>query len=171
MSAVLMSWVPTAYLLSAAVFLVPFGRLADIHGRKRVFSWGIGIFTASSLLLAVSPSAPVLIAFRLLQGFGSAMIFGTGMAILTSVFPAAERGRVLGMNVAAVYLGLSLGPTFGGFLTQHFGWRSIFLMNVPLGLLGTLSRLPLRPAEWEPRAACLIRLTRYSFLADPRDES
>lgn len=135
MSAVLMSWVPTAYLLSAAVFLVPFGRLADIHGRKRVFSWGIGIFTASSLLLAVSPSAPVLIAFRLLQGFGSAMIFGTGMAILTSVFPAAERGRVLGMNVAAVYLGLSLGPTLGGFLTHQFGWRSIFLMNVPLGLL------------------------------------
>jgi EmrB/QacA subfamily drug resistance transporter len=115
--------------------LVPFGRLADIHGRKRVFSWGIGIFTASSLLLAVSPSAPVLIAFRLLQGFGSAMIFGTGMAILTSVFPAAERGRVLGMNVAAVYLGLSLGPTLGGFLTHQFGWRSIFLMNVPLGLL------------------------------------
>src|SRR5512143_1184847 len=135
MSAVLMSWVPTAYLLSAAVFLVPFGRLADIHGRKRVFSWGIGIFTASSLLLAVSPSAQALIAFRVLQGFGSAMIFGTGMAILTSVFPAAERGRVLGMNVAAVYLGLSLGPTFGGFLTHQFGWRSIFLMNVPLGLL------------------------------------
>ncbi|HET7317963.1 MAG TPA: MFS transporter, partial [Nitrospirota bacterium] len=93
------------------------------------------IFRASSLLLAVSPSAPVLIAFRLLQGFGSAMIFGTGMAILTSVFPAAERGRVLGMNVAAVYLGLSLGPTLGGFLTHQFGWRSIFLMNVPLGLL------------------------------------
>ena len=69
----------------------------------------------------------MLIAFRVLQGFGSAMIFGTGMAILTSVFPAAERGRVLGINVAAVYLGLSLGPVLGGFLTQQFGWRSIFL--------------------------------------------
>src|SRR5512135_2648539 len=111
MSAVLMSWVPTAYLLSAAVFLVPFGRLADIYGRKRIFSWGIGIFTASSLLLALSPSVTALIMFRAFQGFGSAMIFGTGMAILTSVFPAAERGRVLGMNVAAVYLGLSLGPS------------------------------------------------------------
>ncbi|HSB32953.1 MAG TPA: MFS transporter [Nitrospirota bacterium] len=148
MSAVLMSWVPTAYLLSAAVFLVPFGRLADIHGRKRVFSWGIGIFTASSLLLAVSPSAPALIAFRVLQGFGSAMIFGTGMAILTSVFPAAERGRVLGMNVAAVYLGLSLGPTFGGFLTHQFGWRSIFLMNVPLGLLVIFFLATKLKAEW-----------------------
>jgi EmrB/QacA subfamily drug resistance transporter len=148
MSAVLMSWVPTAYLLSAAVFLVPFGRLADIRGRKRVFSWGIGVFTASSLLLALSPSAPALIAFRVLQGFGSAMIFGTGMAILTSVFPAAERGRVLGMNVAAVYLGLSLGPTFGGVLTHLFGWRSIFLVSVPLGLLVIFFLATKLKAEW-----------------------
>jgi EmrB/QacA subfamily drug resistance transporter len=148
MSAVLMSWVPTAYLLSAAMFLVPFGRLADIYGRKRVFSFGIGTFTLSSLLLALSPSAPALIAFRVLQGFGSAMIFGTGMAILTSVFPAAERGRVLGMNVAAVYLGLSLGPTFGGFLTQHFGWRSIFLVTVPLGLLVIFFLATRLKAEW-----------------------
>ena len=135
MGAVLMSWVPASYLLAAAMFLVPFGRLADIVGRKRIFTWGIWIFTVSSLLLAFSPSAAMLILFRVLQGFGSAMIFGTGMAILTSVFPAAERGRVLGINVSAVYLGLSLGPPLGGFLTQQFGWRSIFLVNVPLGLL------------------------------------
>lgn len=135
MSAVLMSWVPTAYLLSAAMFLVPFGRLADIYGRKRVFAYGMWIFTLSSLLLAFSPSTAVLLVLRVVQGFGSAMIFGTGMAILTSVFPAAERGRVLGINVAAVYLGLSLGPVLGGFLTHQFGWRSIFLVNVPLGVV------------------------------------
>ena len=135
MSAVLMSWVPTSYILAAAMFLVPFGRLADIIGRKRVFAYGMWVFTLSSLLLAFSPSAAVLIALRTVQGFGSAMIFGTGMAILTSVYPARERGRVLGINVAAVYLGLSLGPVLGGFLTQQFGWRSIFLVNVPLGLL------------------------------------
>ncbi len=134
MSAVLMSWVPASYILSAAMFLVPFGRLADIHGRKKVFAYGMWIFTLSSLALAFSPSAVVLISLRVLQGFGSAMIFGTGMAILTSVFPASERGRVLGINVAAVYLGLSLGPVLGGFLTYRFGWRSIFLVNVPLGL-------------------------------------
>ena len=135
MDAVLLSWVPTSYLLAAAVFLVPFGRLADISGRKRMFTRGMWVFTASSLLLAFSPSASVLIALRALQGFGSAMIFGTGMAILTSVFPAAERGRALGINVAAVYLGLSLGPSFGGVLTQQFGWRSVFLVIVPFGLL------------------------------------
>lgn len=135
MSAVLMSWVPTSYLLAAAMFLVPFGRLADIHGRKRVFAYGMWIFTLSSLLAAFSPSAMALITFRVLQGFGSAMIFGTGMAILTSVFPANERGRVLGINVAAVYIGLSLGPVLGGFLTQQLGWRSIFLVNVPLGAM------------------------------------
>jgi len=121
MSAVMMSWVPTSYLLAAAMFLVPFGRLADIIGRKKIFSCGMWIFTVSSLLLAFSPSAAVLITLRVIQGFGSAMIFGTGMAILTSVFPASERGRVLGINVAAVYLGLSCGPVFGGFLTQQLG--------------------------------------------------
>jgi EmrB/QacA subfamily drug resistance transporter len=148
MSAVLLSWVPTAYLLSAAMCLVPFGRLADIVGRKRIFAYGMWLFTASSLLLAFSQSAPMLIAFRVLQGFGSAMIFGTGMAILTSVFPASERGRVLGINVAAVYLGLSLGPVLGGFLTQQFGWRSIFLVNVPLGIAVIYLVSTKLKAEW-----------------------
>jgi EmrB/QacA subfamily drug resistance transporter len=133
MSAVLMSWVPTSYLLAAVIFLVPIGRLADIFGRKRIFNYGIWIYTVSALLLALTPSVSLLILFRTMEGFGSAMIFGTGMAILTSVYPAAERGRVLGINVAAIYLGLSLGPTLGGLLTQHFGWRSIFLVNIPLG--------------------------------------
>jgi EmrB/QacA subfamily drug resistance transporter len=148
MSAVLMSWVPTSYLLAAAVFLVPFGRLADIFGRKRIFSYGMWIFTVSSLMLAFSPSSSVLIALRTLQGFGSAMIFGTGMAILTSVYPVGERGRVLGINVAAVYLGLSLGPVLGGFLTQQFGWRSIFLVNVPLGVLVLVLVAATLKREW-----------------------
>jgi EmrB/QacA subfamily drug resistance transporter len=134
LNAVLLSWVPTSYLLAAAMFLVPFGRLADIYGRKKIFTYGIILYTASSLLLAAASSAAFLIVFRVLQGIGSAMIFSTGMAILTSVYPVTERGRVLGITVAAVYLGLSLGPFFGGFLTQHFGWRSIFIVNVPIGM-------------------------------------
>src|SRR5271169_5186819 len=99
MSAVQMSWVPTSYLLAAVIFLVPIGRLADIFGRKRIFNYGIWIYTVSALLLALTPSVSLLILFRTMEGFGSAMIFGTGMAILTSVYPAAERGRVLGINV------------------------------------------------------------------------
>jgi EmrB/QacA subfamily drug resistance transporter len=155
MSAVLLSWVPTSYILSAAMFLVPFGRLADIHGRKRFFAYGMWIFTLSSLFAAFSPSVMVLITFRVLQGIGGALIFGTGMAILTSVYPATERGRVFGINVAAVYLGLSLGPVLGGFLTQQYGWRSIFLVNVPLGvmvlyLVATKLKLEWAEAKGEP---------------------
>jgi len=134
LDAVLLNWVATSYLLAIAMFLLPFGRLADILGRKKIFTYGMITYTIASLLLATSTSAAALISFRILQGIGSAMIFGTAIAILTSVFPASERGKVLGINVAAVYLGLSLGPFLGGFLTQYLGWRSIFWINVPLGL-------------------------------------
>jgi EmrB/QacA subfamily drug resistance transporter len=133
MSAVLLGWVATAYILASATCLLPFGRLADIYGRKRILTSGIFIFTIASLLLAFTPSARVLIALRAVQGIGGAMIFTTGIAILTSVFPAGERGKALGINAAATYLGLSLGPVLGGVLTQHFGWRSIFLVVVPVG--------------------------------------
>jgi EmrB/QacA subfamily drug resistance transporter len=148
MDAVLLGWVATAYLLAAAMFLVPFGRVADIYGRKKIFTYGIALYTISSLLSAIAPSAPVLIAFRLLQGIGSAMIFGTGVAILTSVFPAGERGKALGINVAAVYLGLSLGPFLGGLLTQQLGWRSIFFANVPLGIFVIALTLWKLRGEW-----------------------
>ena len=134
MNAVLLSWVPTSYLLAAAMFLVPFGRIADIYGRKRIFSAGIIVYTIASGLIALTSTSAALLTLRVVQGFGSAMIFGTGIAIVTSVFPPAERGRVLGINVSAVYVGLALGPFIGGFLTQQFGWRSIFLANVPAGL-------------------------------------
>ena len=132
--AVLLAWIPTSYLLSATVFLLPLGRIADIYGRKRIFMYGIFIYTISSLLAATSTSALMLILFRIPQGIGGAMIFGTSVAILTSAYPEKERGKALGINVAAVYLGLSLGPFLGGLLTQYFGWRSIFLANLPLGL-------------------------------------
>lgn len=135
MDAILLSWVTTSYLLSTVIFLVPFGKIADIKGRKKIYTYGILIYTISSFLSIVAKSALLLICFQILLGIGSAMIFSTSYAILTSVFKIDERGKALGINAAAAYLGLSLGPFLGGFLTQNLGWRSIFMMNIILGVI------------------------------------
>jgi EmrB/QacA subfamily drug resistance transporter len=148
MDAIEMGWIATAYLLASGVFLVPFSRLADIIGRKRIFAAGLSIFTAASLLMVFSVSTQMIILVRLLQGLGGALIFGTAVAILTSVTPAAERGRALGIYTTAVYLGLSMGPFIGGILTEHFGWRSIFLINVPIGLFAVALILLYLKGEW-----------------------
>ena len=131
MDAVLLTWVATSYLLSAAVFMVPFGKLADIHGRKRIFILGMWVFGIASVLCAIAPSSWILIGARIIQGFGSAMVFGTSIALLTSVYPPQERGKVLGLTVAVTYVGLSVGPSFGGFLTGFLGWRSLFMFVLP----------------------------------------
>ena len=148
MGATGLTWVAGAYLLSAAVFTVPMGRIADIYGRRRILLYGNVIFAIFSLLSAVAWSPAVMIASRALQGIGGAMLFATGTALLTSVFPPGERGRVLGKNVTAVYLGLALGPFLGGFLTQHFGWRSVFLVNFLLGLVLVLAVMWKLRGEW-----------------------
>ena len=148
MNAVTLSWVATAYILAAAIFLVPFGRIADIKGRKRIFLYGMVIDAVASILCAVSKSGHWLIAFRAMQGLGGAMIFGTGVAILTSVFPPQERGRALGINVAAVYTGLSSGPLIGGFLTEHLGWRSVFILNALLGIFVVVAVIWKLKSEW-----------------------
>jgi EmrB/QacA subfamily drug resistance transporter len=135
MDAVTLSWVATAYLLASAVFLVPFGRIADIHGRKKIFSAGLMVFTIASFAIVFSGSPAMIIILRIVQGTGAALIFGTAVAILTSVTPLHERGKALGIYTTAVYLGLSMGPFIGGFLVTSFGWRSIFLVNVPFGIL------------------------------------
>ena len=134
-NAILLSWIPTSFLLAAAMFSVPFGRIADIYGMKKVFTYGIVIFTVASLLSALAPSTLTLITFRILQGVGAAMIFVTGLAIITSVYPPFKRGKAIGINIASVYIGLSLGPVLGGILTQYLGWRSLFYFVVPLGIL------------------------------------
>jgi EmrB/QacA subfamily drug resistance transporter len=138
MDAITLSWISTAYLLASAVFLVPIGKIADIHGRKRVFLYGIAIFSVASLIMTMVPSSELLIIIRVIQGFGGAMIFGTALAILTAVFPPGERGRALGIYIMAVYLGLTMGPVLGGVLTENLGWRSIFLVNVPIGITACL---------------------------------
>lgn len=143
-----LSWVATAYLLTAAVFLVPFGKLADIRGRKAVFRDGILLYTLASVACAIVPSAGWLVAARAIQGVGAAMMFSTNVAILTSVIPPGRRGTALGINVASVYLGLSLGPFLGGLLTDNLGWRSIFLLNGPLGLLVVAVTVVALRGEW-----------------------
>ena len=135
MDALSVSWVATSAVLAAAMFLVPFGRLADIYGRKRIFNYGVFAFMIFSFSSGIAPSGTILIASRALQGMGAAMIFGTSVAMLTSAYPPAERGRVLGINVAATYVGLSAGPFLGGFLTQHLGWRSTFFFTALVALL------------------------------------
>jgi len=134
MGAVGMSWVAMSFLLSSAVFLVPLGKLADIRGRKRIFFLGNVILTLSSILCALSTSGTMLILLRGIQGIGSAMVFGTGVAIITSVYPPKERGKAIGITVTSVYVGLSLAPFLGGMLTQYLGWRSIFYATVPFVL-------------------------------------
>lgn len=148
MNAILLSWVSTAYYLAAAVFLVPLGRIADMRGMKKMFLYGISLDLAASLLIVVSNNEIELIALRVLQGIGGAMIFGTGVAILTSAYPARERGKALGINVAGTYTGLSLGPVVSGFLTQYFGWRSIFLSYVPLEFIIITLTLWKLKGEW-----------------------
>lgn len=146
--AVTLGWVASSYLLAAGIFILPLGRLADIHGRKRVFTYGIIVFTISSLLCAVSKSPIQLISFRFLQGIGGAMIFCTSVALLTSIFQRSERGEALGVNVAAIYLGLSIGPLIGGFLVQFSGWRGIFLAVIPPGLAATTLTWWSLKGEW-----------------------
>ncbi len=165
MNAIQLGWIRMAYLLAAAACLVPFGKLADIVGRKRIFRIGIAIFTAAALMSGLSVSGPMLIASRVLLGVGSAMIFGTGVAILTSVFPPEERGRVMGINVAAVYLGLSLGPTIGGLLTGAFGWRSLYYFSIPLGLTALAFALWKLEGEWAEARGERIDLVGSLLLA------
>jgi EmrB/QacA subfamily drug resistance transporter len=132
---ILLGWVVTAYILATTILIIPCGKLADIYGRKKLFTFGVIIYTIASIVLTFTGSAFVLIVFRVVQGMGGAMYFSTGMAMLISVFPVNERGRALGMYVAAVYLGLSLGPFLGGILTGYLGWRSLFWIGIPFGLI------------------------------------
>ena len=134
-STIILSWVATSYILASAAFLVPFGRLSDIIGRKKIFMLGISIFFVTTFLCGIAWSMQALIIFRVFQGIGSAMIFSTGMAILTSAFPPQERGKVLGINVATVYVGLSLGPVIGGTLNHQFGWHAIFFFTAVIALI------------------------------------
>ena len=128
-------WVVTVYLLVVSGLLLTCGRLGDLYGQKRVYIIGLGVFMLGSVLCALAPSAPALIALRTLQALGAAALFANAPAILTRHFPARQRGQALGLQVTLTYLGLTLGPSLGGWLAHQAGWQSVFYLNLPLGLL------------------------------------
>ncbi len=132
-------WVIIAYLVVIAAVLLTIGRLADMVGRKPLWVIGLVVFTTGSAICGASLSLGMLIAARALQGLGGALIMAVSPAMLTSAFPSSERGRALGMNAVIVALGVSVGPTLGGIITESFSWRWIFYVNVPLGIIGIVA--------------------------------
>jgi len=148
LSGVMQAWFQTAYMLGAAMLLLPVGRMADIVGRKRVFTIGIVGTAVVAILTTMAPSPLVLIVMRLLHGMTNALIFGTSAAMVTSVYQRGERGMALGLTIASVYFGLTCGPALGGFLTDHLGWRSIFYAIIPLALIIILTVLIFLKDEW-----------------------
>ena len=130
---VALGWIATAYVLGLTICVIPFGRLADIRGRRRIYVVGVALFTAASAACGFAFSLTTLIAARFVQGVASAMMAGNSIALLTTIFPPRERGKALGIHTAAVYIGLSLGPSVGGFLVESLGWRSVFYVNLPIG--------------------------------------
>jgi len=140
-----LNWVVTSFLLASTILVMPMGRLGDLFGRQRVFLIGMVLYAAGSLASALAPDAAWLLAARGLGGLGGSMVVGTLTAILVTAYPPQQRGRVLGINVAMVYFGLSAGPSLGGLITQALGWRSLFWVHLVLALVVvvlTALRLP-----------------------------
>jgi EmrB/QacA subfamily drug resistance transporter len=147
-SAVQLGLVETVYIFAFSLFLLPAGRLGDIYGRKRIFTIGILVFTAGTVLVSLAFTIESFIMFRFFQGCGGAMITGTSVAILSSVFPPAKRGQAMGIIVGCVYLGLSLGPVLSGFMVTHLGWRWIFYLGVLIELFCLALTVLRLKGEW-----------------------
>lgn len=128
-------WVTTVYLLVVSALLLGVGRAGDLHGHKRLYVAGFLLFVLGSALCGLAPSVGALVALRALQAVGAAMLFANAPAILTKSFPPAMRGRVLGALGTFTYLGLTAGPSLGGWIASAFGWRWVFYINVPVGAL------------------------------------
>jgi EmrB/QacA subfamily drug resistance transporter len=148
MNAVLLSWIPMAYLMAGAMFVLIFGRIADMVGRKRIFLLGTTSVIITSLIAAFAVSGTMLIAARFLQGMSAAMLYATQVAIVSSVFPPAKRGRAIGLTVSTIYLGLTIGPLIGGYVIDSFGWRASFMVHIPLAVIVLVIGLFFVKGEW-----------------------
>lgn len=155
----MVEWVIIGYLIVVAGILLSLGRLADMVGRKLLWTMGLILFTVSSALCGAAPSLPWLVFARAAQGVGGAMLMAISPAMTTRAFPSNERGRALGIIAAIVAIGTSAGPTLGGIITEAFTWRWIFYINVPVGIIGVFATLRYFPEK--------IRLSRGSQRFDP----
>jgi len=143
-----LNWVPTAYLLAIAVIILPAGRLSDLYGMRKMYFAGMFLSSITTLLCAVAPAFSFLIAARVAQGLSVGMALGIGPAMLTVTFPPEQRGRVLGISTAAVYIGISAGPIVSGALVQNFGWRSVFWVIVFYYLMVAILTKVFIKTEW-----------------------
>lgn len=142
------SWVSTAYLVTISSLLLSVGRIGDMWGYKWVFGSGFIIFGLGSLLCGLAPTLPALIGGRLVQGVGAATMMALSPGLVSTTFPARERGRALGMQATLTFTGLTLGPSLGGFISGQWGWHWVFLINLPVAAIGaTLAFTRLRPTE------------------------
>ena len=164
-------WIVVAYLLTAGSLLLTFGRLGDVIGYRRVYIGGFAIFTVASVLCGFALNVGQLTAVRVLQGIGFAMIQAVAPALVASTFAPSERGKALGLNVISISIGLTLGPTLGGILTEWVSWRWIFFINVPVGMFGLLWAWRVLPAgrrntegRFDVVGAVLIGITLFSLL-------
>jgi EmrB/QacA subfamily drug resistance transporter len=151
-------WVALAYLLTQTTLILGIGRLGDMVGKKSIFTAGFAVFTLGSLFAALSPTVEFLIGARIFQAVGAAMIFALGFAIITEAFPPAERGKALGITSTMASIGIMAGPIIGGFILELASWHWLFLVNIPLGIAGTLSAMRFVP-NTKPRGA-----QRFDFL-------
>jgi EmrB/QacA subfamily drug resistance transporter len=165
LSAVALGWLPLAYMLASAVFLLPLSKLADQRGRRLVFMGGVLLFGLSCIGLFLANSYVALVIFRVTQGFGGSMIFSTSAAIVTLAFPPERRGYAMGINVASAYLGQATGPIIGGIIVYNIGWRSLFLITACMTFLAlVLDVWLLRRAEWrEARGSGLDRVGSVTY--------
>ncbi len=166
-SASSVGWIVTGYILAAAVLSVPFGRLADLTGRKRILVSGILIFALCSGVAAFAQSMAILLLFRVIQGIGAAMIFSTNIAVLISAFSPDKRGKVLGYSVASTYIGLSAGPVVGGVLNHYLGWRSIFVLTFAISTIvfvAAVKKLPPSKAECQGQGVDFVGNLLYVLM-------
>ncbi|MHC8441924.1 MAG: MFS transporter [Candidatus Eutrophobiaceae bacterium] len=149
LDAVQIAWVPMMYLAASAMVTLICGRLADMFGRKRIFLLGCVCVIASSVFASAADSAWMLLLGRLLQGISVGLLYATQISIVTSVFPPSERGRIIGLNIAVIYIGLSVGAGLGGLITDLLGWRAVFYLHVPPTLAVLLIGLLGVPKDWK----------------------